>query len=207
MNEKDRELAAVAEQQFGVFARRQASKAGLSEYAITRRLMSGRWEQVFPGVFRLPGSTRTGRQNAMAATLWGGDESAISHLTAARLLRIGSMPVDRVHLTVPYGSGLRTTDIAMHHAAKFLKADAVAVDGIRCTSATRSIIDCASMIDDESLEAAFEQARRMGLTSVGALTRRADELCGRGRGGGRLGCGGCSRCRTPTNRRSNRGSR
>lgn len=183
MNEEDRQIAALAEQQFGVFARRQASQAGLSDYAQTRRLMTGRWEPIFPGVFRLPGSSRTGRQQAMAAVLWGGDAAAISHLTAARLLRIGSMPVDRVHLTIPYGSGLRTTELAIHHARSFSATDTVVVDGIRCTSATRTIIDCAALLDDEALENAFEQARRMGLTSMRALVRRADVLCGRGRPG------------------------
>jgi hypothetical protein len=44
MNEKDREIAALAEQQFSVFARQQAFNAGLSEPAVTRRLMTGRWE-------------------------------------------------------------------------------------------------------------------------------------------------------------------
>jgi len=61
--------------------------------------------------------------------------------------------------------------------------DAVVVDGIRCTSATRTIIDCASIMDEEALEDAFEQARRMGLTSVAALSKRASDLCGRGRPG------------------------
>jgi very-short-patch-repair endonuclease len=183
MNEEDRQIATLAEQQFGVFARRQASDAGLSEYAQTRRLMAGRWEQVFPGVFRIPGSTRTGRQKAMAAVLWSGESSAISHVTAARLLRVGSMAADRVHLTVPYGCGLRTTELAIHHAPAFATSDVVVVDGIRCTSGTRTIIDCGALLDDEPLEDAFEQARRMGLTSVTALTRRADDLCGRGRPG------------------------
>jgi very-short-patch-repair endonuclease len=183
MNEEDRELASLAEQQFGVFARRQAAAAGLSEYAITRRAMRGRWEPMFPGVYRLPGSTRTGRQKAMAAVLWAGDASAISHITAARLLRLGSMTVDRVHLTVPYGAGIRTTELVVHHAQLFPRADVVLVDGIRCTSATRTIIDCASLLGDEALEAAFEEARRMGLTSAAVLARRAEELCGRGRPG------------------------
>jgi very-short-patch-repair endonuclease len=63
------------------------------------------------------------------------------------------------------------------------RRDVVLVDGIRCTSATRTIIDCAAMLDDETLESAFEQARRMGLTSTRALAKRAGELCGRGRPG------------------------
>ena len=53
----------------------------------------------------------------------------------------------------------------------------------RCTSATRTIIDCAAFLDEEALEVAFESARRMGLTSPRALAQRAEALCGRGRPG------------------------
>src|ERR1700719_4035766 len=117
MNEGDRRLAAIAEAQFGVFARHQAAKAGLSEYAQTRRVMAGRWETMYPGVYRFPGTTRTGRQNAMAAVLWGGASSAISHATAARLLRVSTIPFDKLHLTVPTESGLRSTELVLHHTA------------------------------------------------------------------------------------------
>src|SRR5262245_57823425 len=98
MNEVDEVIARLAERQFGVFSRDQAAAPGLSEYAMTRRASSARWDEMFPSVYRLPGSTRTGRQHAMAAVLWTGDTGAISHVTAARLLRIGATPVDRMHL-------------------------------------------------------------------------------------------------------------
>jgi very-short-patch-repair endonuclease len=183
MNEADSRLAAIAEGQFGVFARHQAAEAGLSEYAQTRRAMAGRWETMFPGVYRFPGTTRTGRQNAMAAVLWAGSSSAISHTTAARLLRISAASVDKVHLLVPKAAGFRSAELVLHHSSTLNTVDLVQVDGIRCTSATRSVIDCAPMMDDESLEGMFEQARRMGLTSAAALTKRVEELCGRGRPG------------------------
>ena len=54
---------------------------------------------------------------------------------------------------------------------------------IPCTSATRTVIDCAEYLDPEALEVAFESARRMGLTSPRALAQRADALCGRGKPG------------------------
>src|SRR5204862_3950002 len=85
MNDADERIAALAEMQFGVFSREQAVVAGLSERAMSRRVMSGRWVEVLPAVYRVPGAPRTGRQRAMAAVLWGGDESAISHTTAGRL--------------------------------------------------------------------------------------------------------------------------
>lgn len=182
MNDADEGVAAIAEQQFGVFARAQAQAAGLSERAMSRRVMTGRWVEVFPSVYRLPGATRTGRQRAMAAVLWGGDESAISHTTAGRLLRLDAVRSDGLHLTVPRSLGRRPRDLVQHRM-QLSRRDLLTVDGIRCTTAGRTIIDCAAVLSDEDLEDAFEQARRMGLTSAAALTRLAEELCGRGRPG------------------------
>jgi very-short-patch-repair endonuclease len=183
MNEADQAIAAIAEQQFGVFSRAQACDATLSEYAMSRRAASGRWEELFPGVYRLPGTTRTGRQRAMAAVLWGGETSAIAYTTAALLLRLGVPRRDDVHLAVLSGGGLRSDAVVLHRTATLPPGDVVVVDGIRCTGATRTIIDCAALLDDETLENAFEQARRMGLTSVSAFACRAEEVCGRGRAG------------------------
>lgn len=182
MNDAEGVIAEIAERQFGVFSREQAAAAGLSERSMTRRVTTGRWVEVLPGVYRVPGATRTGRQRAMAAVLWGGSESAISHTTAGRLLRLDAVRFDAVHLSLPATVGRRAEDLRLHRMTVPTK-DAVVVDGIRCTPATRTIIDCASLIDDETLEDAFEQARRIGLTSVAALSRRAGELCGRGRPG------------------------
>ena len=183
MNESDVALAALAEQQFGVFSRRQAASVGFSEGAMSRRVMTSRWVEVFPAVYRLPGTTRTGRQRAMAAVLWGGDQSAISHTTAGRLLRLDAVRSDALHLTLPRSIGRRGRGFVLHRTAALPRGDVVVVDGIRCTSATRTIIDCASLLDDERLEDAFEHARRMGLTSAALLGRRAGEICGRGRPG------------------------
>jgi very-short-patch-repair endonuclease len=187
MNELDAAIAAIAALQFGVVSRAQAAAAGLSEQAMSRRVMTARWEQLFPSVYRLPGTTRTGRQRAMAAVLWAGPRAAVSYSTAARLFRFDAVRSVELHLTIPPDLGLRSTDLVLHRSG-LAKRDVVSVDGIRCTSATRTIVDCAALLGDEALEDAFEQARRMGLTSAPALARLADELCGPGRpGSARLG--------------------
>jgi very-short-patch-repair endonuclease len=183
MNGVEGAIALIAEEQFGVFSREQAAAAGMSEESMSRRVMGNSWERMLPSVYRLPGATRTGRQRAMAAVLWAGPTSAISHTTAARLLRLDSVRSRELHLTVPTNLGVRDDRVEVHHARSLPRGDLVAVDGIRCTSASRTIIDCAALLDDETLETAFEQARRMGLTSVSALARRAGELCGPGRPG------------------------
>ena len=53
----------------------------------------------------------------MAAVLWGGDESAISHTTAGRLLRLDAIRIDAVHLTLPSSIGRRTADLVLHRMA------------------------------------------------------------------------------------------
>jgi len=182
MNVMEAAIASIAEQQFGVFSREQAAAEGMSEESMSRRVMCDAWERVFPSVYRLAGTPGTGRQRAMAAVLWAGDDAAVSHTTAARLLRFDGVRRSELHLTVPPQSGFRRRDLILHHSSLAAR-DVVLVDGIRCTSATRTIIDCAALLDDESLESAFEHARRMGLTSPSAPAIRAEELCRRGRPG------------------------
>ena len=114
MNDADEKVAALAERQFGAFSREQAAAKGISERSMSRRVTSGSWVEVFPGVYRLPGATRTGRQRAMAAVLWGGDESAISHTTAGRLLRLDAVRTNALHLTLPVNFGRRGRDLVLH---------------------------------------------------------------------------------------------
>ncbi len=86
----------------------------------------------------------------MAAVLWGGSESAISHTTAARLLRVDAVRTDELHLTLPSSFGRRSHGFLLHRMATLPAGDLVIVDGIRCTSATRTIIDCAALLNDGS---------------------------------------------------------
>jgi len=182
MKEADREVAAVAAGQYGAFSREQAEAAGLSEESMTRRVVTGRWEALHPAVYRLVGTPETRQQRLLAATLWAGPKSAISHTTGASLLQLQSAWPDEVHLTVPPTASGRADGLVVHRV-ELERGDVVEVDGIRCTNATRTILDCAGLFSDEPLEAAFEQARRLGLTSPTALARRAEQLCGKGRPG------------------------
>jgi hypothetical protein len=164
------------EQQYALVTRAQAGET-LKESAIDRRLANGRWAVEFPNVYRLVGAPRSGRQRAMAATLWAGADSAISHTTAARLLRL-PIAYEGMHLTVPNRSGLRSDRLQVHRT-ELATIDRVIADGIPCTSATRTLVDAAPLVDGEVLENAFERARRMGLTSITAL----ESMLRRGRPG------------------------
>jgi hypothetical protein len=175
------EVFAIAESQYGAISRVQALEAGLTEGQLDRLVRNGRLKLVHPRVYRVPGAPVTGRQRAMAATLWLGDESAISHLTSATILRFDGCKTSHLYASVPRSVRCRGEgDITVHRVKELPPIDRVVVDGIACTSATRTLIDCAALLEGEQLEVAFESARRMGLTSPQFLAKRVDALCGRG---------------------------
>ncbi len=185
MNGNESSALALAAEQYGVITRAQARTHGMSDRQIVSRLAAGRLLVCDPGVYRVPGSPETNRQRAMAACLWLGDGAAVSHVTAGALLRLDRIRRPSLHLLVPR-STRRGADVEapfkLHTATRFDRIDRVTVDGIPCTSATRTLIDSAAMLD-ERLEIAFESARRMGLTSVEYLAKRFTELGGRGKRG------------------------
>ena len=181
------DVAATAEQQYGVIERAQAKSLGMTDAQIEHRVKQGRMLRVFPGVYRYAGTPRTGRQRALAACLWLGEDARTSHLTAATLLRLDGCRTRDLHVTVPRSVRRRSKsgNVHIHRALVLPTADRTYVDGIPCTSATRTIVDCAALLDDEALEVAFESARRMGLTSPRSLAQRAGVLCGSGKPGSR----------------------
>ena len=179
MNEAEKRALALASEQYGTIGRNQARACGLSERQIDTRLANERWELLFPGVYRVRGTPPTTRQRLLATTLWAGDGCAISHLAAGRLLRLDAVPKPTmIDVSVPRVTGLASKGVVLHRTA-IDQIDRVMVDGIRCTSATRTIIDLAARLDGEALEASFESARRMGLTAPSALASRAAVSCGR----------------------------
>jgi len=185
MSSADREVRARAEEQYGVVSREQAFEAGLSPEQIKRRMRGGSLEAVFPGVYRIAGAPRTGRQRAQAALLWLGDAAAISHMTAAMLLHLDGCRTRDLHVMVPREQRQRSALVVPHTTLALPRNQRVTVDGLRCTSASRTLVDIASVLKEEALEVAFESARRMGLTSPRALERCAAQVIEAGGRGSR----------------------
>lgn len=174
----------VAERQHGLITRSQLRNLGLSETAIWRRVQTGRLERVHRSVFRVVGSVRTDHQRVLAACSSMGTSSCASHITAARLLRLDGVDAGEIHVLVPSTVSLgRISGVRRHRTESLARADRRVVDGVPCTSAVRTIIDCAALLDEEALEAAFESARRLGLLTRTTLERRVAQLAGSGRPG------------------------
>jgi len=183
MRGPEAKFLALAANQYGAGSRDQARRCGMTDSVVDARIAAGRLEVVLPAVYRVPGSVHTGRQIAMAAALWAGPRSAVSHVTAARLLRLEGVVADRVHLTVDGPRRSAADLVTLHRTRALPRVDRCLADGIPATAPARTIIDSAAILDAESLEVAFESARRMGLLTVSRLAARLDDLGTRGRAG------------------------
>jgi very-short-patch-repair endonuclease len=184
----------LAESQYGVIGRHQAIAAGMTGREVEYQVESGSWRETLYGVYRVAGAPRSDAMAQMAATLRV-DGSALSQLTAAARLRLELRRPSGIDVAVCRTASGRATEIEVSreerarwnlviHRPQHLDAiDLMTVDGIPCTTAARTLVDVAFQVDPESLETAFEVARRFGLVSTPFLERRVGALCGRGKPG------------------------
>lgn len=178
------EFRALLRHQHGLVTIQQAHALGISRDAIATRVRRGELERVLPRVYRSTLVAPSLREAALGAVLWAGEGAVASHTTAARILG-AQVPGGKPHLWVPSGRGVRS-GLVIVHRGEVAKNDHRIRDGVPVTSPARTLVDVASTLDDESLEAVFEDFLHRGLTTPLAVTRCLDAVGGTGRAGSRL---------------------
>ena len=87
------------------------------------RVSSGRWRQMYPGVY----ATFTGVPNRgarlWAAVLLAGPGATLSHETAAELHRLGDQAADTIHVTIPRQRRVRVVEgVSLHRSDRAAQA-------------------------------------------------------------------------------------
>ncbi len=140
-----------------------------------------------PRVYAAGGAPTTVSRQQMAGLLCLGAGAVLSHETAARLHGFDRCLPHVVDVTVSRRRRGVHAPFNVHTTKYLSKLDVVTVDGWRCTSATRTVIDLARLrVPLGRLEAAMDSAVRSGASAPLVLARRLDELRGRGRWGAPL---------------------
>src|SRR5687767_7680179 len=103
----------LARRQEGVFSRSQLLARGASPDAINRRLRSGRWIGLVPGVYGYPSHPGTWLRQVWIAIL-AHEGSAAAHETAAALRGWEGFGDGPIHLVLPRGSNARSTVAHIH---------------------------------------------------------------------------------------------
>lgn len=173
----------LANRQHGAFSRAQACALGWSESQVERRLATGQWEVVLPGVYRFAGAPATGRQAAIAACLWARPGAVVSHRAAGAIWGLDGVTACGMEVLVPNNRRLRTTRLMVHRTNKLSRLDRTKREAIPITTPARTLIDLSSVLDEETLESAVEYAFRRRLAGERFLRQRLDALGGSGRPG------------------------
>jgi hypothetical protein len=100
----------------------------------------------------------------MAAVLACGPRAVLSHNSAAALLGIRPTAREAIDVTARYGESRRRAGIKLHGSATLRGVDVTRVDGIRCTTVARTLLDLAEVIDRQGFERAYEQAEVLGVS-------------------------------------------
>lgn len=175
----DDELGQLARKQWGVFSRAQAIAAGISRWAIARKLARGTWVKVEPAVYRYQGGYDSWHQRVCAATLAVPGAMA-SHRTAAFLWSIeglGGAPA-LIEVTADQNISQHVLLARVHHTRR-LPSEPELRDEIATTPLARTLLDLAEVVSEEKLFIAVDSAQRKFGSLLPALGK---ELAGVGRG-------------------------
>ncbi len=139
----ERGLAAIAGAQRGLVHRRQLRELGITRGSYNHRLASGALRQVLPGVLSIVHPLLEPWAAETAAVLYAGDDTVISHDSAAALWGLAGSP-SFVALTV-IGRHVRIRpQLEIHHARTLDIRDVSLRHGLPVTSPARTLIDCAT---------------------------------------------------------------
>lgn len=140
----------------------------------------GRFARIRRGHYRLRHYPRSPREDVLAAWLTLDREQAVvSHESALELHGLSDVVPDAVHVTLPRSKRYQTPrqGVKIHTTTRKLAApDVVVRDGVRVTSAARSIVDAAEAgTAPDQVTTAVLQAVDKGMTTEHRLLEAANE--------------------------------
>lgn len=175
-------IGLIAEGQHGAFTTAQALAAGLTPMQLKRLVKSGVYVRLFPRVLGVAGTPKSWERQAAAALMWAGEESALSHTSAARGWRLDGFPSQTlIHISTTRRpkppSGIR-----VHCCDRNLTSHIAQLGPLRLTSAPRTVMDLAGMKHPKA-EKALDQCLRERLASLDQFWALYEDEWLRGRRG------------------------
>lgn len=152
----------LAHEQHGVITRSQLLALGLSPKAIKHRAARGRLHPLYRGVFAVGRRDLTQYGRWIAAVLSCGTDAVLSHSSAAALWGFGT-EASRIELSVSGSRFPRRPGISVHRRTT-LPQDVTHRHGIPVTTPVATLIDLATRLSRQRLEAAISEADKLNLT-------------------------------------------
>ena len=167
----------LANAQHHLVSRIDVARCGLSSQQWCDRLDEGLWLPAAERAFRHLATPPRWDLRVRAAAQSLGRDAALYGPTAAQWWGLDGFSSDRVEFVVPRIRRSFDPWVQLHTTKQWHASDLMSHDGVRTTTATRTIIDlAASQHPPDSIEKAIDSAIRLRLTSIPLLTRRMTDL-------------------------------
>jgi hypothetical protein len=166
---REARLAMVAARHGGAFTFRHALDLGYSRATISRRLRSGAWVRVHPGVYVLGGAPTTRSTDLWAAVLAAGPRSVITHESAALLHGAERLPTLPVTLTAPHSTHHHLTDVFVHQIDDLAPSHRTTIHRLPVSTAPRAIVELGATRPVAVVGRVADDLVRMGRTSYAAI--------------------------------------
>lgn len=184
----DAEIRALAERQYGTVARWQLISIGLTGRQVGHRIENGRLVPIRRGVYGVGHRPEGRNAKLMSAVLLCGQGAALSHRSAAAHWGLITWNGE-VEVLSPYSGKRRETEPdrnlldppVVRRTKSLHEREVVTLKGIPVTTVTRTLIDLASVVDEQKLAEALNEATRRSLLNHNEL--RVEVACARGRKG------------------------
>ena len=164
-------------EQHGVFALCDAPLFGVSHRALSMHIVRHGWDRPLPGVVLLPGAPDTYERAVMIVVAAIGGRVLAARRTAAYLHGMVRTPPKHIAVVTPHDRQIDPIPGARLHLSRTLLAsDAISVRGIPCTSAERTVIDCAMEMSVDELRFLTIDARQRRILTIGDLQERYDKF-------------------------------
>lgn len=149
----------------GMIARAEALALGMTKHSIDRRLVTGAWIRVHPGVYRVAAFPETWRGRLLAALLWAGPEAFVSHRSAAFLYGLDGLRGGPIEITAPRAGSAR--GVKVYRSTR--PARTRVVDGIRVSWVDRTLLDVCAVAAPARCGLAMDDALRKKLVTLDRL--------------------------------------
>lgn len=179
-----RRLMAVATGQLGQLSRQQARSVGVSDDQLRNRVKSGSLLQIGNDIYRLPGADAHELSNLQALILDVGGEAYASGRTSAALHGFDGFSLKApFDVTIMRGRDVSRVGHRIHTTTRLDLIDRCTVDGVRCLSGARTLLDLARYEDVERLTIALDSGLRDGKFNEALVHRRIVAMRSSGRFG------------------------
>ncbi len=166
-------LEALALTQGGYFHCADAHEYGIGKALLSYHTRTGRFERIFPCVYRLQRAPVASHDSLLLAWVWSNYRGVISHESALALYELSDVLPSRVQITVPPNMWRPSAPFDLHRSS--LQEDEVTTyEGLPVTTPARSIVDAAAGgTDPEQIHKAVRQAIQRALASPEQIRRAA----------------------------------